>query len=1024
MKKTLSTVIAFVMMFTLFLLPQAQAASAIKIYIDGELLATDQAPVAIGGRTFVPMRSIFEALDATVDWIPSTKTISATKGAITVVMKLGATTATINDQKVTLDAPARAMNGRTLVPTRFVSEALGEEVLWDPSSQSVIITTSRSHEVSPVQYVSAGASNQYGDGRDLYVSFTPPSNQSNVSHYRILVTKAGNAPSFDLAKAQLVRSSNYTVVKTNNAGQSISLTSQTRDVDGALLSANQSYRVFVLTVGKDSYALSNSSPTVTLTNSIVNAATNVKITDVNDNGDGRDLSVSFNKASNDSNITGYRVMIVKSKDASKFDLTAANAVTSAYYNAVSKNNNSTLTTVFNSTSRDTSGELIKNGVSYVAYVLSVSDRSVASLNSLSSASAAVTLGISTQAPVITKVADVSNYNNGRDLQVSFNKSSDESRISYYRIFVVREGDYYNFNVTEANKVSSGRYHDVSKNGNNITLTLPSGMRDVKGNSITNGVAYRVFVMGVVNNNASIPNLLSVASPSITLSNSGVGTVSNLYVNDMTDFNTGQDLWVSFTRPADETNINSYRIFVVKAANAGSFSLATANAITNSNNYTTFYKNGGNFSQALTSSARDVNGALITEGVKYRIFVMSVGGGSFSGSNALSAPSAEITLSGSSIAAVTNVVASDVSDYNNGQDLKVSFTRAANETNINHYRAFVVKSANASSFKLANANAITNPSNYTTIPRTGGNIEQVLSSTARDVNGALIKNDEKYRVFVLSVREGNYSGSNALSAASNEITLTNNGTVAAVRNVTTTIVDNKGNASDVQVTFSKSTTESLVREYRVIIVPSSLANTFDVYDAQSAVANGYSQYVSKSDNSVRLAANLKDSQGNDLGRGAGYTYRAFVLAVSNTNGSLDALSAGSSNMFSLAALPTVSAPEVQNVTANQAGASSSISVTFTNSDENGVAHYAVLLVPQPANGLTEAEATDYYKKGNYTQVAKSLRSVDLSSGSVDVNGTPLEYNVTYRVYVLTVADGSKATVNRLSSSAPTVTLFES
>ncbi|MCQ6557513.1 copper amine oxidase N-terminal domain-containing protein [Paenibacillus mendelii] len=1026
MKKTLATLIAFVMMFTVFLLPQAHAASAIKIYIDGEILVTDQAPVAIGGRTFVPLRGIFEALNASVDWNQKAQTVTATKGDITVVMKLGATTATINNQKVTLDAPARAINGRTMVPTRFVSESLGEDVLWDPSSRSVIITTSRSKDVAAAQYVSAAAGNLYGDGRDLYVNFAPPSDQSNVNHYRILVTKAGNASSFNLAKAQLVGSANYTVVSTNNANQSTALSSQARDVDGALLTINQAYRVFILTVGKDSYALSDSSPTVTLSNPTVNAASNVKISDINDYGDGRDLSVSFTKASNDNNISGYRVMIVKSKDASRFDLTTANAVTSAYYNAVSKNNNSTLTSVFSSTSRDTSGELIKNGVAYTAYVLSVSDRQVASMNSLSAASAQVTLGTSTQAPVITKVADVSNYGDGRDVQVSFNKSSDESRISTYRIFVVRAGDYGSFNVTEANKVSSGRYYDVSKNGSNRIVNLPSGMKDVKGNTVTSGVAYRVFVMGVVTSNASIPNLLSTASSSLTLSTNGVSPVSNVAVTDMSDFNNGQDMWVSFTKAADETNISNYRIFVVKSGNAGSFSLATANAITNSNNYTTFYKDGSNLIKPLSNGARDVNGALIQEGVSYRVFVMSVGGGTYTGSNALSASSPDITLTNkNSISAVTNLGVSDVSDYNDGRDLQVTFNKAVNENNINHYRIFVVKSANAGSFKLETANAITNPAYYTWVGKTGGNLTQQLNSASRDVNGAQIKNDEKYRVFVLSVWGGNYSGTNALSAASPEITLKNNSTVAAVTNVTPTLMGTNGDASDVHLYFTRSATEAAVKEYRVILVPSGISSSFGLTDANRAVANGNSLLVPKngSDFNQRLTSNLKDWEGNTLVRGAGFSYRVFVLAVALNGSSYNALSSASSNSFTLAAPAAIPAPEVQNVTANQIGTTTGVNVTFTNSDENGIAHYAVLLVPQPANGLSEAEATNYYNQRNYTQVAKSARQINLSSAAVDVNGAPIAYNVEYRVYVLSVADGTRATANKLSSSAPVVTLLE-
>ena len=50
--------------------------------------------------------------------------------------------------------------------------------------------------------------------------------------------------------------------------------------------------------------------TLTNTNS-VNGATNVKASDVSDYGDGRDLQVSFTRAQNESNVSNYRVFVVK-----------------------------------------------------------------------------------------------------------------------------------------------------------------------------------------------------------------------------------------------------------------------------------------------------------------------------------------------------------------------------------------------------------------------------------------------------------------------------------------------------------------------------------------------------------------------------------------------------------------------------------------------------------------------------------------------------------------------------------------
>lgn len=111
---------------------------------------------------------------------------------------------------------------------------------------------------------------------------------------------------------------------------------------------------------------------MTLTGDSAYAVTNVQARDVADYGDGRDMSVSFTRASDESNIANYRVMVVKSQDAHRFDLNAANAVSSSNYTTVYKSG-STLSTTLSSSSRDTSGDRIRNGVPYTVFVLSVSN---------------------------------------------------------------------------------------------------------------------------------------------------------------------------------------------------------------------------------------------------------------------------------------------------------------------------------------------------------------------------------------------------------------------------------------------------------------------------------------------------------------------------------------------------------------------------------------------------------------------------------------------------------------------------
>lgn len=121
--------------------PTTPTAAPINVLLDGTALTFDVPPQMVDGRTLVPLRAIFEALGAEVDWNDATRTITATKDATTVVLALGSTTPTVNGQTVTIDVPAAAIDGRTLVPLRFVAESFGVEVNWDGDTRTVTITS-------------------------------------------------------------------------------------------------------------------------------------------------------------------------------------------------------------------------------------------------------------------------------------------------------------------------------------------------------------------------------------------------------------------------------------------------------------------------------------------------------------------------------------------------------------------------------------------------------------------------------------------------------------------------------------------------------------------------------------------------------------------------------------------------------------------------------------------------------------------------------------------------------------------
>lgn len=111
----------------------------VKILVNGKLLYSDVLPVIENGRTLVPMRAIFEAFGANVEWNPSEESAFSELDGTRIKILKNKTTAYKNDEAITLDVPATILNGRFVVPVRFISEAFGAKVDWIDSIKTVII---------------------------------------------------------------------------------------------------------------------------------------------------------------------------------------------------------------------------------------------------------------------------------------------------------------------------------------------------------------------------------------------------------------------------------------------------------------------------------------------------------------------------------------------------------------------------------------------------------------------------------------------------------------------------------------------------------------------------------------------------------------------------------------------------------------------------------------------------------------------------------------------------------------------
>ncbi|MNW62419.1 hypothetical protein D3C74_405470 [compost metagenome] len=111
----------------------------IKLYVNGEESTSGAAPLLTGGSTLVPFKAIAEALQAEVVWNAQERSVTMTREGTTVKLFIDKKTAYVNGQEIILQVTPAIVKGNTVVPARFVSEALKATVKWEPVSQSVVI---------------------------------------------------------------------------------------------------------------------------------------------------------------------------------------------------------------------------------------------------------------------------------------------------------------------------------------------------------------------------------------------------------------------------------------------------------------------------------------------------------------------------------------------------------------------------------------------------------------------------------------------------------------------------------------------------------------------------------------------------------------------------------------------------------------------------------------------------------------------------------------------------------------------
>ncbi len=147
-KSILLPVILLSLLFTLpvnaadTIVVSQSASKSIKLIINGEEIKNlPMPPVIYNNSTLVPAREVFEPLGAVVDWKPARKEIYVGTQDDLLILQIGNKFADFNGELMEMSIPPQIINGKTMIPLRFVAETFGYEVEWSDSKRAAYVNT-------------------------------------------------------------------------------------------------------------------------------------------------------------------------------------------------------------------------------------------------------------------------------------------------------------------------------------------------------------------------------------------------------------------------------------------------------------------------------------------------------------------------------------------------------------------------------------------------------------------------------------------------------------------------------------------------------------------------------------------------------------------------------------------------------------------------------------------------------------------------------------------------------------------
>ena len=141
MRRYISMLLVAVVILSSTMVLDIQAETLVSVNVEGKNIEFPDVKPFIddNNRTLVPVRFVSEALGADVKWNGNLRQVTVTYNNKVIKLVIDQKTITVDNQAQEMDTKAILKESRTFVPLRFVSEAMGADVEWDGANRTVVI---------------------------------------------------------------------------------------------------------------------------------------------------------------------------------------------------------------------------------------------------------------------------------------------------------------------------------------------------------------------------------------------------------------------------------------------------------------------------------------------------------------------------------------------------------------------------------------------------------------------------------------------------------------------------------------------------------------------------------------------------------------------------------------------------------------------------------------------------------------------------------------------------------------------